>query len=106
MTDEKMVGFKGSVDAGFASLASETDRKPLGVALDRLIAVVVQALNQLDLSKLDEATKVAIAKYVDQMYDTHIRPIDLPYVPNFVEPSVDDALNMALNAVVAKLLGL
>lgn len=31
-----------------------------------------------------------------QAYRTHVRPIDLPGVPNFIEPIVDDRLEEAL----------
>jgi hypothetical protein len=29
-------------------------------------------------------------------YDTHIRPLDLPGIPNFLEPRVDDMIKQAL----------
>ena len=103
---ESVAEFRGQVANGFFDFAKAGGRLPLGEALDKLLSIVVGALSKLSLKELDQDTKVAIARYVDEAYDKFIRPIDLPYVPNFAEQAVDDVLNMALNAAVAALLGL
>lgn len=41
-----------------------------------------------------------VATQVAALYDTWVRPYDLPGVPNLVEPLVDDAIKNALVALI------
>lgn len=46
--------------------------------------------------------KAEVMAMVGQAYDAHVAPIDIPYVPNAIEPWVDSALKAIVLAQVSR----
>lgn len=42
----------------------------------------------------------AVVRIAEQAYDAYVAPLDLPGVPNLLEPQVDSALRLALGAAL------
>lgn len=97
----------GQFEFGLSSQfqAFDKERLRLGDLLERLITIVKELVSQLDLSKLSEEQKQAILKAIETGYNTYIRPLDIPYVPNIVEPWLDEVVFKALMEASKKLLG-
>lgn len=97
----------GQFEFGLASQfqAFDKERLRLGDLLERLITIVKDLVAQLDLSKLSDEQKQAILKAIEGGYNTYIRPLDIPYIPNVVEPWVDEIVFNALMQASKKLLG-
>lgn len=97
----------GQFEFGLSSQfqAFDKERLRLGDLLERLITIVKELISQLDLSKLSDEQKQAILKAIETGYNTYIRPLDIPYVPNIVEPWLDEVVFKALMEASKKLLG-
>lgn len=97
----------GQFEFGLSSQfqAFDKERLRLGDLLERLITIVKDLVAQLDLSKLSDKQKQEILKAIESGYNTYIRPLDIPYIPNVVEPWVDEIVFNALMQASKKLLG-
>jgi hypothetical protein len=64
-----------------------TDRSPLAI-VSRLVEFIVPQLDQLvhALGGID-----AVISHVHAAYDRWVTPIDIPGIPNLIEPAVDAA---------------
>lgn len=89
---------KQDIDARFMELgdsmieASDGRRRgvAIGVLIDRLKDVAIEALKDLSLVGLDDETKQKIVAAWVTAYNELIKPLDLPYVPNgMIEDAVD-----------------
>lgn len=101
--DQQFGQFEFSLSSQFQ--AFDKERLRLGDLLERLITIVKELISQLDLSKLSDEQKQAILKAIETGYNTYIRPLDIPYVPNIVEPWLDEVVFKALMEASKKLLG-
>lgn len=97
----------GQFEFGLASQfqAFDKERLRLGDLLERLIVIVKQLISQLDLRNLTPEQKQAILTAIEVGYKTYIAPLDIPYVPNIVEPWLDEIVLKALLEASKKLLG-
>lgn len=48
-------------------------------------------------------SKADVLKFVGEAYDDYVAPLDLPGVPNFIEPRVDAMLRVAVLVAAGKL---
>jgi len=77
-----------------------------GQMADELRKVVADLIRSFDISQLSREQKQAILDGVKTFYDTVVRPIDLPYVPNAVERFVDDWIWAAIESLIRSKLAL
>lgn len=61
-----------------------------GQIADRIRQAVAEFLKQFDLSNLTPEQKQAIMDGTKFFFDTVIRPLDIPYIPQIVESVVED----------------
>jgi len=91
-------GFRDALADGKITLAE------LWLLVQHLVIDLVGIVNGLD-DLSPERRKEAILELVDEVYADVIAPIDLPWVPEFIERSlVDPILGIALHEVVSRLL--
>lgn len=101
--DQQFGQFEFGLASSFQSFDKE--RLRLGDLLERLITIVKDLVSQLDLRNLSDEQKQAILKAIEDGYKTYIAPLDIPYVPNLVEPWLDEVVLQALLNASKKLLG-
>lgn len=101
--DQQFGQFEFGLASSFQSFDKE--RLRLGDLLERLITIVKDLVSQLDLRNLTDEQKQAILKSIEVGYKTYIAPLDIPYVPNIVEPWLDEVVLQALLNASKKLLG-
>lgn len=101
--DQQFGQFEFGLASSFQSFDKE--RLRLGDLLERLITIVKDLVSQLDLRNLTDEQKQAILKAIEVGYRTYIAPLDIPYVPNIVEPWLDEVVLQALLNASKKLLG-
>lgn len=69
-------------------------------AAGRVWAILTWA-RQLTDSAIDAmGGNAAVSAQVGLLFDTYVRPLDIPFVPNLLEPAVDEAIKQALIALV------
>lgn len=86
MTEAQLLG---QLNEQFAGLDEEVKEWGPGQLIDWVIDNVGDLVDFVDL---DEETLELVVDTVERFYDSVIRPIDLPYIPNLVENRVDDAI--------------
>lgn len=101
--DQQFGQFEFGLASSFQSFDKE--RLRLGDLLERLITIVKDLVSQLGLRNLTDEQKQAILKAIEAGYRTYIAPLDIPYVPNIVEPWLDEVVLQALLNASKKLLG-
>jgi len=65
-----------------------------GQLIDWLSDLASGLADDLDINKAD------VLAAVESFYNAVIRPLDLPYIPNFVEKTVDDFILKAILQVI------
>lgn len=65
---------------------------------DTLLRAAGRQLQEKGVDQLDLI--VAAAK---KAYDEHVAPIDIPYVPNFIEPMLDEHIWLALEISIREI---
>ena len=86
---------KQDIDARFMALGDELvgegrRKVVIGVLIEKLKDLAIEALKDLSLVNLDEETKQKIVQAWVTAYNELIAPLDLPYVPNgMIETAVD-----------------
>lgn len=75
-----------------------------GSLADELRRIVAGVLSLL--GNVPDDQKQAILAAIKSFYDSTIRPIDLPYIPAFVEGYVDDWIWLSIESLVKSRLGL
>lgn len=78
--------------------SAEDAIKLTALAIDQLVAVV----NVLGVPGADK--KAAVVEGVRLFYDRVIAPLDIPGVPNWIEPAVDTAIGFGLERIVGGLI--
>lgn len=73
--------------------------KVFGLGLDTLkdLAPAILAI-----ATTPESRRGMILTLVEQFYDKYIEPLDLPWIPNVIEPIVDSGLKLLLSQLVGR----
>lgn len=101
--DQQIGQFEFGLASQFASFGKE--RMRLGEMLERLIVIVKELVSQLDLSKLSDEQKQAILAAIETGFNTYIRPLNIPQIPDIIEPWLDEVVFQALMTAAKKILG-
>lgn len=80
----------------FVDALPASDRSPF-ILGQRLVAFFVENLDALihTLGGID-----AVIRTAEAAYDAYVAPLDIPGVPNLIEPQVDSAMRLAIGAVL------
>jgi len=54
----------------------------------------------LEDGRIDQGDKPVLTKAMQSAFDKYVRDYDIPFIPNVIEPWVDDALYAAIPAIV------
>lgn len=79
--------------AAFAASAGSTKGSVIG-ELAKLILDIVEKQAGIDADEM--------AAFVGQLYDRYVAPLDLPGIPEVIEPMADQVLRAALVSLVKK----
>lgn len=65
-----------------------------------LISLITKMFTGGQLSGLDVDS---VKKLAHELYDKYVVPYDIPYIPESLEPMVDDLLKSSIDAIIDKL---
>ena len=102
--DQQFGQFEFGLESLFKSFG-DGQRLRAGELIQRLVEAVKSLLDALDLSNLTPEQKQAILKSIEVAYNTYIKPLDIPYVPNVIEPWVDELVLKTVLEATKKMLG-
>lgn len=94
--------FPGEALAAFGQVSPGQRR--VGSLIDELLGLLKDLLAKIDVSQLDEEAKQFILDTIVQVYNSVIRPLNIPYVPDLAEPTVDDWILSVLVAAAKAIL--
>jgi len=65
-----------------------------------LMNVVLIVFND---GRVTQADFEPVTQYVEQLFEEFVRPFDLPYIPDFLEGKIDDAIKASIRPILQKL---
>ena len=94
MTKDQIIQTMVSKAEAKATAMGQQPGDPWGISA-WLVDTAYDMLQELGIDSVDEIVEAA-----EELFDRFIRPIDLPGIPNFIEPAVDRALKSAISAAI------
>jgi hypothetical protein len=77
------------------------DNPPRGyIDFRKLIDLIAEVLKD---SRITQADLPVLIEYAEELFETHVRPFDIPYVGPVVEKYIDDALKASIAPIVTML---
>jgi hypothetical protein len=76
------------------------DKKSQSFDFKSLIGLIAKMFSGGQLAGLDVE---AVKKLAHELYDKYVVPFDIPYIPESLEPTIDELLKSSLDAIIDKL---